>query len=107
MELIVMALGAICQIHARQQGQAEPTFKDELAFVLRCTQGAIANKQANYADIDDAVDAFKKDTQSLEKQRNVIKTIQIALVVHVFYDDSVDASYTDAIRCWLTTLGIE
>lgn len=107
MDLVAMALGAICQIHASQRGLPEPTAGEELAFVMRCLRGAIANRQASYAAVDAAMDGLRKSPQSPEKQRRALEALKIALVVHVFYDSSVDASYGAAISAWLTTLHIE
>lgn len=107
MQLITIALGAICQIHARQNGMKEPSLEEEMEFVLRCMQQTATNKQANYSIVDSAVSALKQDPQSLEKQAKVVEVIKATLVMHVFHEVSVDSSYTEAILMWLTTLSLE
>lgn len=107
MHLVVMALGSIFQIHARQQGLSEPSAEEELAFVMQCTRSALANGQADYRPIEVATRALEIDPSSSEKQRDVLDQLKASLIMHVFHDESVKPTYTAAIRSWLTTLTME
>ena len=102
-----MALGSICQIHANNNGLPEPSAAEELEFVMRCMNAAMVNKQADYASIDCAMASFRYHPHSVSTQRTLANALKAALVMHVFHDQSVDASYVKAIDRWMITLGIE
>lgn len=80
---------------------------EELEFVVRCMQRAAENKQADYDSIDHVMDTFRKNPYSRRTQDMLTDMLKAALVMHIFYDETVDSSYTNAIRAWMTTISIE
>ena len=92
-----MALGAICQNYARQQAE-------ELEFVMTCMRRAMDNEQADYEALERAMDAFREDASSKAAERVLSTVLKAVLVMHVFYEPSVDSAYTKAINAWLLTL---
>jgi hypothetical protein len=103
MELVIMALGAICQNYAYQNNLKEPSQSEEMAFVLTCMQRCRANKQNDYSLLDAALSKLKKHPRSRVVQDNLFDTLKAVLVMHVFYDSSVDTNYTHAIDAWFRT----
>lgn len=103
-EVVLMALGSICQNYARQNQLPEPSLQDELYFVLTCIQRCKQNGQNNYKYIQDCIDAYNHSPNP-DAQLELIDALKRILIVHVFYDSQVDTKYTQAIDAWLVTLG--
>lgn len=106
-EVVIMALGAICQSFAHQNGMKEPTVTEELDFVLTCMSKCADNKQDCYQYLQNKIDAYNKNSFDKDAIIELHDALKRMLVVHVFYDETVDERYVKAIDAWLLTLVCE
>ena len=103
MELVCMALGSICQTYARQNNLDEPSFEEEMCFVINCFKQCQNNKQNNYKPLEDALSVARKQPYC---ENGLVDILTQTLIVHVFYDTTVDEKYRAAIKAWINTIAL-
>lgn len=103
MELVCMALGSICQTYARQNNMREPSFDEEMRFVMNCFLQCRNNKQDNYEPLEAALVVARKRPYI---ENGLVDVLTQTLVVHVFYDETVDEKYREAIKAWIATIAL-
>ena len=104
MELVVKALGAICQNYASVKNLREPSQSEEFAYVMSCMMSCRQNGQNDYDTLQTQLIAFKANPKSYAIQQNLLNTLKATLIMHVFHHKEVDDKYIEAIDGWLRTL---